>query len=145
MKKHEIVKFNEQKASESDLKAYYDFFSEILKEAHPNDPPRPYQKFKKQILNYSDSMRINRWIIWENGVIIAYVIMYIHLEGENMDQTDVDIFVRKKWRRKGIGMILLGKLYEETINENCTIMNFSTLSNSRVVQQPRKQACPPVC
>ena len=128
MKENKIERFDEQKANEKELQAYYDFFSEILKEAHPDDPPRPYEKFKKQILNYSDSTKINRWVIWENGVIISYAIMYLQLEGENLDQTDVDIFVRKKWRRKGTGMILLRKLYEESINENCSIMNFSTLS-----------------
>ena len=128
MNKFDITEFDEEKVSEKDLRIYYDFFTEILKEFRPDDPTRPYDKFKKQILNYSDSYKIKRWVIWEDEIIIAYIIMYVQLEGENRHITDVDIFVRKEWRSKGIAKILLKKLYDETLKENCTMMEFSTFS-----------------
>ena len=45
MKEYRIVEFDEQKANENELEAYYDFFMKILAEARPDEPKRPYKKY----------------------------------------------------------------------------------------------------
>ena len=130
MKEYKIVKYEEQKATEDELKAYYDFFMEILAEARPDEPKRPYDKFIKQVLIHSKSILIKRWVIWENEQIIAYAIIYKTLDGENQHFPEVDIFVLPPFRKKGIGRLMLAKLYEECIRLNCTKLEFSTFSNT---------------
>ena len=130
MKEYKIEKYNEQKASEKELRAYYDFFMQILAEARPDEPKRPYDKFIKQVLVHSKSMLIKRWVIWDEGKIIAYAIIYKTLDGENQHFPEVDIFVLPEFRRQGIGNKMLAKLNEECIKLNCTKLEFSTFSNT---------------
>ena len=130
MKKYKIERYDEQKATEKKLKAYYDFFMVILAEARPDEPKRPYDKFIKQVLIHSKSMLIRRWVIWEEGKIIAYAIIYKALDGENQHFPEVDIFVLPAWRRQGIGRLMLAKLNEECIKLKCTKLEFSTFSNT---------------
>jgi len=130
MKEYKVELFDEQKASEGELKAYYDFFMQILAEARPDEPRRPYDKFIKQVLIHSDSLLIKRWVIWDNEQIIAYAIIYKTLDGENQHFPEVDIFVLPKWRCKGLGKMMLNKLHEEGLKENCTMFEFSTFSNT---------------
>ena len=128
MKNYKTDRFDAQKATESELKAYYDFFMKILEEARPDDPKRPYEKFKKQILNHSESVTVKRWVIREDELITAYIILYFQKEGENKHVTEGDIFVLPELRRKGIGTFLLKKMYEEATKENCTMIDFSEFS-----------------
>ena len=130
MREYKIVRYNEQQANEKELRAYYDFFMEILAEARPDEPKRPYDKFIKQVLVHSKSMLIKRWVIWENEQIIAYAIIYKTLDGENQHFPEVDVFVLPLFRRKGIGRLMLAKLNEECIKLNCTKLEFSTFSNT---------------
>ena len=130
MKDYLIVKYNEQKASEKELRAYYDFFMEILSEARPDEPKRPYDKFIKQVLVHSNSMLVKRWVIWEEEKIIAYAIIYKTLDGENQHFPEVDIFVLPPWRRQGIGRLMLAKLNAECIKEKCTKLEFSSFSTT---------------
>ena len=130
MKEYKIEEYNEQKASEKELRAYYDFFMQILAEARPDEPKRPYDKFIKQVLVHSKSMLIKRWVIWDEGKIIAYAIIYKTLDGENQHFPEVDIFVLPEFRRQGIGNKMLAKLNEECIKLNCTKLEFSTFSNT---------------
>jgi len=122
--------FDEQKADEHDLRAYYIFFMKILSEARPDEPPRPYDKFIKQVKHYSKSMLIKRWVVWHDDDIIAYHIIYKSLEGENQHFPEVDIFVLPEWRRKGIATVLLSKLNEECGKLECSLLEFSTFSNT---------------
>jgi len=130
MKEYKIERYDEHKATAEELKAYYDFFMEILSEARPDEPKRPYDKFIKQVLIHSKSMLIKRWVIWENKRIIAYAIIYKTLDGENQHFPEVDIFVLPPFRRQGIGRLMLAKLNEECIKLNCTKLEFSTFSNT---------------
>jgi mycothiol synthase len=130
MKNYKIVKYEEQKATEEELEGYYDFFMEILAEARPDEPKRPYDKFIKQVLVHSKSMLVKRWVIWEKEKIIAYAIIYKTLDGENQHFPEVDIFVLPDFRRQGVGNKMLAKLNEECIKLDCTKLEFSTFSNT---------------
>jgi len=128
--KYNIEEFDINKADEAGLKAYYVFFMQILAEARPDEPKRPYDKLKKQVLIHSDSILVKRWVIWDNEQIIAYAIIYKTLDGENQHFPEVDIFVLPEYRRKSIGIKMLEKLNMEGEKLKCTQYEFSTFSNT---------------
>lgn len=130
MKKHKIDEFDTQKVNDHELKAYYDFFMELLSEARPNDKKRPYEKFKQQILNVSNTLKVKHWVIWDNDKIAAYGMLFIYLEGENSHIVDADLFTLPKYRNQGMADQILVKLYEYCQQNKLTIMEFSTFSTT---------------
>jgi GNAT superfamily N-acetyltransferase len=128
MKNYNIEFFNIQKAEDKELHEFHDFYSEIIRECMPDDPPRDYDKFKQHMLNPSRSIELRRWIIRNENMILAYALLMLQKEGENKHIADVDIYVRKPWRKKGMGWQLLAKLYDEAVKENCSMLEFGTFS-----------------
>jgi len=129
-----IERFIPEKSSKALLIRYYEFFSEILKEAFPEDPKRSFEKVVISLTNTSRSGRLWRWMIRDRSDVIADAVLERELEGENKHIAEVDIRVKKEYRRNGLGTILLRSVYEQAVQENLksiVFIQFSTQKDGR--------------
>lgn len=128
--KSKIEEFDIAKTAETGLKEYHEFFMELLSEVRPDDPPRPYDKFKQQLLNVAADIKYKRWFIRVKGKIASYGLLILYLEGENTHIVDADIYTLPEYRKRGLAKQMLKKLYDYCREHDLTIMEFSTFSTT---------------
>ncbi|MFC1887450.1 GNAT family N-acetyltransferase [Candidatus Cloacimonadota bacterium] len=127
---YKIKDFDVRKIVNNDLKLYHEFFMQLLAEARPEDLPRPFEKFKKQITNIALDSEVKRWVIYQKDKIVSYAMLMIYLEGENSHIVDADIFTLPEYRKRGMAKQLLKILYKYCRDNDLTVMEFSTFSTT---------------
>jgi GNAT superfamily N-acetyltransferase len=128
--KYKIEELDVNKTDAAGLRAYYEFFMKLLAEARPEDPPRPFEQFEKQILNTASDNKFKRWIIRDGGKIVAYGLLILYLEGENTHIVDADLFTHPDFRKKGMAKELLKVMYDYCLVHRLSVMEFSSFSTT---------------
>jgi len=112
-----------RKANLDDVEKLIDFRIKFLKEIQ--DPPSDTEMkaFKKTLRNFFiDKMKSNDFIAWlaefDNIIIASSGLSFLHKPPHFINTTGksayiMNMYTNPEWRRKGIGGVLLEKLFEE--------------------------------
>ncbi|MHA2304737.1 MAG: GNAT family N-acetyltransferase [Candidatus Hodarchaeales archaeon] len=127
---YQIREFNVQTASDALYEKFFNFYEEILKEMNPDDPLPSREISKKAMTLPHPDFKYYRWLVHSadnNNEIIGYTEFDIYKQGspsykENKHSGFGNIFIKKEFRRLGIGTELLTTLINKMRKLNKTLL-----------------------
>ncbi len=108
-----ILPFNPREDGEIILDKFTELEINFQKEINPNDPTTPPELIKQSMIESSTEYDIFRWLVFsDTDEIIGYAKLSFPNQTSAMYETnkkiaDINIIVKKEFRRKGIGFQLL--------------------------------------
>lgn len=112
-----------RKANLNDIDKLIDFRVEFLKEIQDLPPNMEIEIFRKSLKDFFlDKMKSNEFIAWlaeyNNEIIATSGLSFLQKPPHFINMTGkfayiMNMYIKPKWRRKGIGSVLLEKLIEE--------------------------------
>ncbi len=115
----QIQEFFPDKVDETILDKYIDFEIEYQKEIYPNDPTAPPELLRRAMLTPSSEYNIFRWLVFSDlDEIMGYARLNYHKQNSPMYESnkgiaDINIVIKKEFRKQGIGSKLLKVLVKK--------------------------------
>lgn len=108
----EIRAFDVNMASAEELAAVHRLANRLRVEMWPEDPPRGFEEWVRQLRTVPPFVLLRQWVAWHRGEAVARAILTTYDTPHNRHIADADIGVAPEWRRQGIAKRFLAHLVE---------------------------------
>ena len=121
-----VEPFDVSTASEDDLHALHDLGGTELAELWPEDPPEPFEQWRKDVLSKPSWRRTDRWVVRSEdggGRLDAVATLGLAFTETNRDQAELEVYVRAERRGAGVATALLRAALAAAAAEGRTMLN----------------------
>lgn len=108
----EIRAFDANTASAEELSAVHALSNRLQAEMWPEDPPRGFEEWVRQLRTVPPFVLLRQWVAWHGGEAVARAILTAYDTPHNRHIADADIGVAPAWRRQGIAKRFLPCIVE---------------------------------
>lgn len=111
-KQVEIRAFDVNTASADELSAVHALSNRLRAEMWPEDPPRGFEEWVRQLRTVPPFVLLRQWVGWNGKQAVARAILSAYDTPHNRHIADAEIGIAPEWRRQGISKRLLPYVVE---------------------------------
>jgi GNAT superfamily N-acetyltransferase len=108
----EIRPFDVNTASAEELSAAHGLAQRLQAEMWPDDPPRGFEEWIRQLRTVPPFVLLRQWVAWHGGEAVGRAILTASDTPDNRHIADAEIGVAPEWRRQGIAKRFLSHIVQ---------------------------------